>query len=154
VGRDEQWECLAVAVHVERATLEDLTDIWELHGLIGGAADERQAFVQAVENRECLVAKAGWAIRGYAVRRGDFLGYPLLTHLVVHPDYRKQGVARALVGYAERTMEQDRVFAVLPADYAEARSVYGALGFSVCGAVSGLMPGQEAIFFVKYRSQL
>ncbi len=140
-----------MAVNVERASLEDLQGIWEIHEMSGGATEDRQNLVAAVEDRECLVAKKGWAIHGFAVRRGDFLGYPLLTYLVVHPDQRKQGIARALIVYAERTVEQDRVFAVTRADDADARLVYRALGYGRCGEISGLMPGRAAAaFFVKY----
>lgn len=143
-----------MTVHVERASLEDLPGIWEIHALIQGTVNDRQFFVQAVEDRECLVAKVGWEIRGFAVRRGDFLGYPLVTHLVVHPDHRKQGIARALIVYAERTVEQDRVFAVTRADDADARLVYRALGYGRCGEISGVMPGRAAAaFFVKYLSR-
>ncbi|MEO0565656.1 MAG: GNAT family N-acetyltransferase [Chloroflexota bacterium] len=124
--------------YVERATIENVQDVWTLNELEGGSHEARAALVDAARDHACLVARSGWNVRGFLIRQASFFGYPLVSRVVVHPDERRQGVGRLLMDYAEKTTPEDRLFAAVRGTNEAGTAFVTALGYTQCGEVSAL----------------
>lgn len=137
-------------IYVERASLDEMPAIWEIYEQVAGTHSQRAVLMDAVQERRAFVAKQGFAVRGFAVRNTSFFGYPFITHLVTHPDYRRQGVARALLAYIEKTTPADRLFTSSAASNTIATHVLRAFGFRRSGMVYNVnRNGDTEIIFVK-----
>lgn len=53
--------------------------------------------------------------------------------LAVHPDARRAGLARALIGEAQKTLRAARIFLEVAQDNRPARALYAGMGFVECG---------------------
>ncbi len=135
-------------VHVERAASEDLPGIWAVY------EDEarRASLFEAVEKRNCLVAKRGWDVIGYAVcEMQGFFGYPFLRWIAVAEADRRQGVGRGLVHYVLKTAPTDRIFASAPAADETGAAFLQAMAFEASGRVHNLHPdGEVERIFVRW----
>lgn len=122
-------------MHVERASLEDLRDIWLVDEQVIGHTERRRRLMDAVEKRNCLVAKEGFTVVGYAVREYTFFGYPFIAMMLVHPDYRDKNVIQKVMAYIEMTTPEDRIFTAIPENNTVDAATYEALGFERSGEV-------------------
>lgn len=140
-----------ILIHVERASMDDLPDIWAINEAVYAHGDDhaRARLLDAVEKRSAYVAKEGFSVLGYAVREATFFGFPLLADICTHPNYRRQGVARALVAYLEKTNPADRLFASVPASNEVAKHMLQNLNYRRSGMIYNLNPaGETTIIFV------
>lgn len=133
-------------IHVERASTEDLPTLWEIDTQSMGNDSYHSALVHAVEQHHCLVAKRGWDAIGYAVREPNFFGYPFIARIVVHPQHQRQGVARALLAYAEKTIATDRLFAFAPMSNTAAHMLYKGGGYMPCGTLDAVFSERVQVF--------
>jgi GNAT superfamily N-acetyltransferase len=137
-------------IHVERATREDLPAIWAVDETYHTDTTNRATLMRAVDARQCLVAKQGWAVIGYAVRETNFFAYPLVRLLVIHTDHRRQGVARQMLKYIEMTTQANRIFTCAHALNHIAQATYTALGYTPCGGIDGIATDNGTLrFFCK-----
>ncbi len=129
--------------------MDDLPHIWEISEVVYMHGDDRARLLDAVEKRSAYVAKEGFTVLGYAVREATFFGFPLLADICTHPNYRRQGVARALIAYLEKTNPADRLFASVPASNEVAKYMLQNLNYRRSGMIYNLNPaGETTIIFV------
>lgn len=92
-----------------------------------------------------LVAR-GPVLAGFAIMRyADETAH--LNLLAVAPEHRRHGIARALLGWLEKTALTAGTFNIgleLRAGNAGARAFYAALGYQECGEVPGYYQGVES----------
>jgi ribosomal protein S18 acetylase RimI-like enzyme len=93
-----------------------------------------------------VLAARGPVLAGFAIMRyADDTAH--LNLLAVAPEYRRQGIARALLGWLEKTALTAGTFTIgleLRAGNAGARAFYAALGYQECGEVPGYYQGVES----------
>lgn len=144
------------SLSVEPMTVDDLDEVLAIEGASFRTPWSRGAFLY--ELRKNRVARC-WVARGSAVPAPTIVGYLCLweigpeihiTNLAVHPDWRRQGVARALLG---GTIEEARrrhlrlaILEVRPTN-TEALGLYEGLGFKVVGRRKGYYfdTGEDAL---------
>ena len=129
-------------VTIEQMTVEDLDEVLSIERASFRTPWSKGAFLYELKKNR--VARC-WVARGAMVPEPVIVGYLCLweigpeihiTNLAVHPDWRRQGVARALLGV---TMEDARrrqlrlaILEVRPTN-TEALGLYEGLGFRVVG---------------------
>ncbi|MFO7320319.1 MAG: GNAT family N-acetyltransferase [Chloroflexota bacterium] len=133
---------------VERATEEDLLPLFEIDRAAGHP--ERAAELEeAVKTRRAYIARDQDTHLGFAVIKRDFFGYPFIALLVVHPNYRRRGVASALVAYIEKTCPADRLFTSTNLSNQPAQALFERLGFSRSGIIENLDDDDPELIYVK-----
>ena len=129
-------------LQVRPATPEDLDALAGFDEFNGSRAAE-------VAHGGCLVAVDGGRVVGYAsVEPRGLLGQPVLSYLCVHPDFRGQGRATALVRAVQR-VARGRVLVSSTEDWCtQTQRIFERLGWRRIGQLSGInKDGSAEVFF-------
>src|SRR5262249_4848413 len=110
-------------------------ELWRQADATPGVTDNADDLRRAVAETRAsvLVAEAGGQIVGSVI--GTFDGWRgNIYRLAVHPDYRRRGMARALVAEVEKRLTQQgakRITALVEKDHPLAMSFWDAVGYRV-----------------------
>lgn len=133
-------------------TIDDLDEVLAIERASFATPWSKGAFrYELTQNRvaRCLVMRAGHDLAGYLCLWE--IGHELhVTNLAVHPGWRRQGIARGLLGaILEEAAGRDVSLAVLEVrtGNAEALALYESLGFRVIGRRRGYYfdTGEDAL---------
>lgn len=133
---------------VERATEDDLADILAIDRA-HGAEDRGAWLVDAVRQRQALIAREGERRLGYAIVTRHFYGYPFIDLIVVHPDARRRGVAAALFDYIEKTQPGEKLFTSTNESNIIMQTLLAGRGFVRSGWVDNLDEGDPELIYFK-----
>ncbi len=126
---------------------QDLTDSIALDRRMSDAGD-RAAYLADIADRGGLVVartEKGQLAAFSCLDQRYFFGKPFLSLLMVCPDARRQGLATALMARAARTAPQ--VWTSTNVSNDAMRAVLAKAGWTFCGQVDGLDPGDPELFF-------
>lgn len=135
---------------VERASEEDLLGMIEIDRLTLGDESRRETLVKAVIDREALIARQGSLRLGFALMNRAFFGQMFVALVVVHPDHRRQGVASALLAYAEKTCPAPRLFTSTNDSNIAMQTLLTKRGYQPSGVIYNLDPGGPERVFVRF----
>jgi [ribosomal protein S18]-alanine N-acetyltransferase len=139
-------------VTIEAMTLEDLDDVLAIERASFQTPWSRGAFrYELTQNRvaRCLVARWGRRLVGYLCLWE--IGHEIhVTNLAAHPDLRRRGVARALLGAVlddARSRAVSLAFLEVRPTNVEALGLYESFGFRVIGRRKGYYfdTGEDAL---------
>jgi ribosomal-protein-alanine N-acetyltransferase len=149
--RDER-RVVSEPVALEPMTLEDLDDVLAIERASFQTPWSRGAFrYELTQNRvaRCSVVRSGRRLAGYLCLWE--IGHEIhITNLAVHPDLRRRGMARALLGAVLEDARRRGVglaFLEVRPTNAEALGLYESFGFRVIGRRKGYYfdTGEDAL---------
>ena len=137
---------------VERATHEDYDAVRALDRLLVGLRDRGEALRAWIAAGECVVARDGSDVAGFAVANCSFFAQGFVVLLVVHPDRRRRGIASLLIRYVEAQCPTAKLFISTNRSNTAMQAVCRSLGFVESGVVENLDEGDpELIYFKRLR---
>lgn len=136
-------------VIVERATSQDFEHICVLDETVYRGPSRRGIIGPAVAESRCAVARVDGIVRGYVLIRPDFFGHGFVDLLLVHPDFRRRGLATALMRAAELDAPTEKLFTSTNQSNVAAQQLFARLGFIRSGTIENLDDGDPEIVYFK-----
>jgi ribosomal protein S18 acetylase RimI-like enzyme len=116
-------------VKVELATDSDTISLWKIDRLVPGSSERRSALNSAIGSDHCFKATDEGEVRGFMILEANYDGHAFISFLVVHPGHRREGIASALMRYAESVAPTDKLYTSTNASNTEMQRLCEALGF-------------------------
>ncbi len=137
---------------VRQAEPGDLGDVMTLACDVIGP-ERAGPFVRShVDRHHLLVAENDDRIAGFVAYRTDWFQCTFVSLLSVHTEFRRRGVARALITAVEQMSPGPRLFSSTEETNAAAIRMHTALGFVPSGHIDNLPQGyRELLFFKRLR---
>ncbi len=138
---------------VRVAAESDLEPVCALDRLVAGDA-RRQSLAAAISAGRCLAATSSGQLVGYAIWDCSFYEQGFIKLLVVHPEHRRRGVARALIRHIESICPTEKLFTSTNESNVAMQRVCEGLGFVRTGYIENLDEGDpELVYFKRLRSR-
>lgn len=135
---------------VERASEDDHPDVIAMDHIAQVNTERAQYLTRAILDRQMIVARQGATRVGYAIVNRGFFEQIFLALLYAHADYRRQGVATALVDYAIKTCPEPKLFTSTNESNIPAQALYEKYGFIRSGYIENLDEGDPELIYVKF----
>ncbi|SRR5579885_376333 len=136
-------------VIIERATSQDFEHICALDETVRRGPARRALIGTALAQARCAVARADGVVRGFVILTQNFFGHGFVELLVVHPDFRRRGLATALMRAAELDAPTEKLFTSTNQSNEPARRLFERLGFVPSGMIENLDDGDPEIVYFK-----
>lgn len=133
---------------IDRASSIDFDEICELDEFVSSGPSRRRTFGPALAQGRCAVARVDGRVRGFLVM-GEFFGHGFVELLIVHPDFRRRGIASSLMRSAELDAPTEKLFASTNQSNLPMRNLCERLGFVKSGVVENLDEGDPGIIYYK-----
>ncbi len=133
---------------VRAATPDDLGALEPILPAFLAPPYKRDRFLRALSNGEVCVAEVGGGIVGF-MWLTDFFGHRFVNVLAIETHRRRNGYAGVLLASAEANLPTDRIFTSTNRSNAPMHAVLARYGWSRCGEVDQLDPGDPEVFYVK-----
>jgi GNAT superfamily N-acetyltransferase len=137
-----------VTALVRAATPDDLGALEPILPAFLAPPYKRGRFLRALSNGEVCVAEDGGGIVGF-MWLNEFFGHRFVNVLAVATHRRRTGFAGVLLAAAEANLPTDRVFTSTNRSNAPMHAALARYGWSRCGEVDQLDPGDPEVFYVK-----
>jgi ribosomal protein S18 acetylase RimI-like enzyme len=122
----------------------------ELDRIVMGT-DKRKDFLRRrIEHRRMYVAVIEGRVVGFITFETNFVGCLYISLLLVHPDFRRRGIARKLVEMVASHSRDGRLFSSTEEDNEVSIKMHEALGFRTSGYIENLPQPQREIIYYKY----
>jgi ribosomal protein S18 acetylase RimI-like enzyme len=136
-------------VIIARATSQDFEHICGLDETVRRGPARRRIIGEALGESRCAVARVDGIVRGYMILAHDFFGHGLVELLIVHPEYRRRGLASALMRAAELDAPTGKLFTSTNESNQAARRLFERLGFARSGVIENLDEGDPEVVYFK-----
>ncbi|HVA78461.1 MAG TPA: GNAT family N-acetyltransferase [Candidatus Binataceae bacterium] len=133
---------------IDRASSADFEHICELDEIVFSGPSRRGFIGRALGQGRCAIARVDGNVRGYVVV-GEFFGHGFVELLIVHPDYRRRGIATSLMRSAEIDAPTQKLFTSTNQSNAAMQKLCERLGFVRSGIVENLNGGDPEIIYFK-----
>jgi ribosomal protein S18 acetylase RimI-like enzyme len=134
---------------IESAVVGDYDSVRALDRMLIGVRDRAEALRHWIACGECLVAREGDDVVGFAVVNRSFFAQPFIVLLIVHPDQRRRGIASALIRHVECTSAGPKLFTSTNRSNVAMQAVLRSLGFVPSGVVENLEENDPELIFFK-----
>lgn len=134
---------------IERASSEDFEHICALDETVHGAPARRQLIGAAFAQGWISVARVDDVIRGFVIADESFFGQFYVRLLMVHQDFRRRGIASALMRAAELDCQTDKLFTSTNQSNLPMQRLCDRLGFVRSGIIENLDEGDPELIYVK-----
>jgi GNAT superfamily N-acetyltransferase len=108
----------------------------------------RQTLPEAVASRTCFVATCEGEMAGFAVFDYSFFHLGFLSLLFVLPQYRRQGVASALMAFLEQNCATPKLFTSTNLSNLPMQSLLVRRGYRLAGVIHYLDEGDPELVYV------
>jgi len=134
----------------KRATEADRMDICALDARVTGDSSREEYLTKAIMAHECLVARRKGTCVGFAVMNCTFFEQHFVAQLIVHPQYRRQGVGSVLMRYAEQICTGEKLFTSASESNIAMQQLCDSLGYIRSGTIENLNRNDAELIFVKF----
>jgi ribosomal protein S18 acetylase RimI-like enzyme len=135
---------------IERASSEDFEHICALDETVHQGASRRRFIGEAFAHRRISVARVDGVIRGFVICDESFFDQFFVRLLIVHPDFRRRGLATALMRAAELDCQAGKMFTSTNQSNLPMQRLCDRLGFVQSGYVENLDEGDPELIYVKF----
>jgi ribosomal protein S18 acetylase RimI-like enzyme len=137
-----------VTALVRAATPDDLGALEPILPAFLAPPYKRGRFLRALSNGEVCVAHVDGGIVGF-MWLTEFFGHRFVNVLAVASHERRNGHAGVLLAAAEANLPTDRIFTSTNRSNTPMHALLARYGWSRCGEVDQLDPGDPEVFYVK-----
>ena len=134
---------------IERASSEDFEHICALDETVHGRRARRRLIETACASGHISVARVDEVIRGFVIADESFFGQSYVRLLMVHPDFRRRGLATALMRAAELDCQTGKLFTSTNQSNIPMQRLCDRLGFLKSGYIENLDEGDPELIYVK-----
>lgn len=110
---------------------------------------QRSAIGAAIGQGRCAVARVDGVIRGFVVMDANFFGHGFVELLHVHPDFRRRGIAVALMRSAEIDAPTEKLFTSTNQSNVPMQKLCEKIGFVRSGMIENLDEGDPELIYFK-----
>ncbi|HEY6395436.1 MAG TPA: GNAT family N-acetyltransferase [Candidatus Binataceae bacterium] len=136
-------------VIIEKATSQDFEHICALDETVYHGPSRRGFIGKALGQNRCAVARVDGAVRGYAITDDRFYGHTFVELLMVHPEFRRRGLAISLMRSAELDAQTEKLFTSTNESNIPMQQLCEKLGFVRSGMIENLDDGDPEIVYFK-----
>jgi len=139
-------------ISVGRASVRDVESICLIDEFIIGDKSRHDFIADAVSRGDCLVARiegVPMAVAFVVLDRRFIIENFFISLLVVHPDFRRKGVARQLIEFAEKSCPSNKVFTSTNFSNSIMRKLLRSMQYLQCGQIENLDEGDPEIIYYK-----
>jgi len=137
-----------VNVELSRATPDDLDFVVGLDAMVPGTPRADEWYRAQIAAGTCTIARIDGQRVGYSIVHRGFFRRDFMSMLVVRPEFRRRGVARALFADAERRCDGD-VFTSTNESNVRMQNVLERLGYERSGHIDNIDPGDRELIYYK-----
>lgn len=101
----------------------------------------------SIDSGHCWVALESQRVAGFVIVERSFFGYEFVSLLVVHPELRRTGVARALLHNAIANCSTAKLFTSTNQSNVPAQALYLSVGFEPSGVIHNLDVGDPELIY-------
>jgi GNAT superfamily N-acetyltransferase len=134
---------------IERASSGDFEHICALDETVHGRPPRRRLIGEACAQGHIAVARVDDVIRGFVIFDESFFEQFFVRLLMVHQDFRRHGLATALMRAAELDCQTGKLFTSTNQSNLPMQRLCERLGFAKTGYVENLDEGDPEIIYVK-----
>jgi ribosomal protein S18 acetylase RimI-like enzyme len=134
---------------IERASSQDFEHICALDETVHGGAARRRLIGEASACGRIAVARVDEVVRGFVIFDESFFDQFFVRLLMVHPDFRRHGLATALMRAAELDCQSGKLFTSTNQSNLPMQALCDRLGFVKTGYIENLDEGDPEIIYVK-----
>jgi ribosomal protein S18 acetylase RimI-like enzyme len=134
---------------IERASSEDFEHICALDETVHGRPARRKLIGEALGQGRLSVARVNDTIQGFTICDESFFEQFYVRLLMVHEDFRRRGLATALMRAAELDCQSGKLFTSTNQSNIPMQRLCERLGFVKSGYVENLDEGDPEIIYVK-----
>jgi ribosomal protein S18 acetylase RimI-like enzyme len=133
-----------IMVIIEKARLDDFEQIIAL-----ARPEQRSLIGRAMGQSRVSVARVDGAVRGFVAIDDRFYGHGFVELLVVHPDFRRRGLATALMRAAELDAPTEKLFTSTNQSNVPMQRLCERIGFVRSGIIENLDEGDPELVYFK-----
>jgi len=135
---------------IERASSEDFVHICALDETVHAGAPRRRLIADAFAHGCVAVARVDGIVRGFVIADESFFEQFFVRLLIVHPDFRRRGLAIALMRAAELDCQTGKIFTSTNQSNLPMQRLCDRLGFVKSGYIENLDEGDPELVYVKF----
>ncbi len=135
---------------IERASSQDFAHICALDETVHAGAPRRRFIGEACANGRVAVARVDAVVRGFIIADESFFDQFFVRLLIVHPDFRRRGLGRALMRAAELDCQTGKLFTSTNQSNLPMQRLCERLGFVKSGYIENLDAGDPELIYVKF----
>ncbi|MNO97905.1 putative acyltransferase [compost metagenome] len=137
---------------VTKATVSDLPLLSKIDSMVIGSEIRKPKIEQYILNEQCVVASINNEPVGFACFDTHFFECCFIQLVIVNPDFRRLGIASALIRYIEENCPTSKLFTSTNASNTNMQQVCLSQGFVKSGIIENLDDGDpEWVYFKQIR---
>jgi ribosomal protein S18 acetylase RimI-like enzyme len=138
-------------LNIELATNRDLRDLILIDQVVIGNDHRSDVIDKSIRDRRCLVCRIEGKSAGFLLSDKQFFDHWFVSLVIVHPYYRKKGIARGLFNVFEEMTDGNKIFSSTNQSHSIMQRLFLSLGYEKSGFIDNLDEGDPEIIYVKKR---